>query len=119
ASREDGAYGGGADPAFVNAQIGHAIGKRAVAVHAACFGGRILVLGADGYGPFMYPSPGQFALVRQLPEGSRDRTFGTNGFVRWYPPWHADTLSTYAVPGVFVPRRDGRVLAAGVVYERR
>jgi uncharacterized delta-60 repeat protein len=79
--------------------------------------GRILVMGADGYGPFMYPSPGQFGLVRLLPDGSRDRTFGTNGFVAWNPPWRADTLSLYVLPGVFIPQGDGGVLAAGVVYE--
>jgi uncharacterized delta-60 repeat protein len=81
--------------------------------------GRILVLGAAGYGPFMYASPGQFGLVRLLPDGSRDPTFGTNGFVAWNAPWRADTLSLYALPGLFVPQRDGGVLAAGVVYERR
>jgi uncharacterized delta-60 repeat protein len=79
--------------------------------------GRILVLGAAGYGPFFYPAPGQFGLVRLLPDGSRDRTFGTNGFVTWNPPWRADTYSLYALPGLFVPQADGRVLAAGVVYE--
>jgi uncharacterized delta-60 repeat protein len=77
--------------------------------------GRILVLGAAGFGPFMYNSPGQFGLVRLLPDGSRDRTFGTNGFVTWNPPWRADTVSLYALPGVFVPQGDGRVFAAGVV----
>jgi uncharacterized delta-60 repeat protein len=81
--------------------------------------GRILVLGADGYGPFMYPSPGQFGLLRLLSDGTPDRTFGTNGFVAWNPPWRADTLTLYALPGVFVPERDGRVLAAGTVEERR
>jgi uncharacterized delta-60 repeat protein len=79
--------------------------------------GRILVLGAAGYGPFFYPSPGQFGLVRLLPDGSRDRTFGTNGFVTWNPPWRADTALLYALPGVFIPQADGRLLAAGVVHE--
>ena len=81
--------------------------------------GRILVLGADGFGPFMYNSPGQFGLVRLLPDGSRDRSFGTNGFVAWNPPWRADTLSMTALPGVFVPQADGLVLAAGTVDEGR
>jgi uncharacterized delta-60 repeat protein len=79
--------------------------------------GRILVLGAAGYGPFFYNSPGQFGLVRLLPNGSRDRTFGTNGFVAWNPPWRADSGRPYALPGVFVPQADGRLLAAGVVYD--
>jgi uncharacterized delta-60 repeat protein len=81
--------------------------------------GRILVLGAAGYGPFMYPAPGQFGLARLLPDGSRDRTFGMNGFVTWNPPWRTDTHTLYALPGVFVPQGGGRLLAAGVVYERR
>jgi uncharacterized delta-60 repeat protein len=81
--------------------------------------GRILVLGAAGYGPFFYPSPGQLGLVRLLPDGSRDPTFGTNGFVAWNPPWQANTQSLYALPGLFVPQGDGKVLAAGVVNETR
>jgi uncharacterized delta-60 repeat protein len=81
--------------------------------------GRILVLGAAGYGPFFYPSPGQFGLLRLLPDGSRDPTFGTNGLVAWNPPWHADTLSLYALPSLFVPQADGRVLAVGTVSEQR
>jgi uncharacterized delta-60 repeat protein len=81
--------------------------------------GRILVLGAAGYGPFFYPSPGQLGLARLLPDGSRDRSFGTNGFVTWNPPWRADTLSMYTLPGVFVPQADGRVLTAGVAEETR
>jgi uncharacterized delta-60 repeat protein len=81
--------------------------------------GRILVLGAAGYGPFFYPAPGQFGLVRLLPDGSRDRTFGTNGLVTWNPPWRADTQSMTALPGLFVPQGDGRVLAAGMVDEAR
>jgi uncharacterized delta-60 repeat protein len=79
--------------------------------------GRILVLGAAGYSPFMYPSPGQFALVRLLPDGSRDRTFGTNGFVAWNPPWRADAVRSYALPGLFIPQGGGKLLAAGVVHE--
>jgi serralysin len=74
--------------------------------------GRILVLGADG-------SPGQFGLARLLPDGSSDRSFGTNGFVAWNPPWRPDDVSLAAGPGVFVPQADGKVLAAGVVAERR
>lgn len=79
--------------------------------------GRILVLGEAGYAPFMYPTPGQFGLVRLLPDGSRDRTFGTNGFVAWNPPWRANAVALYAFPGVFVPQADGRLLAAGVATE--
>jgi uncharacterized delta-60 repeat protein len=79
--------------------------------------GRILVLGAAGYGPFMYPSPGQLGLVRLLPDGSRDRTFGTNGFVTWNPPWRADSVREWTLPGVFIPQAHGRLLAAAVVFE--
>jgi uncharacterized delta-60 repeat protein len=79
--------------------------------------GRILVLGAAGFGPFFYPAPGQFGLVRLLPDGSRDSSFGTNGFVAWNPPWRANASSLYALPGLFSPQADGSVLAAGVVTE--
>ena len=54
--------------------------------------GRILVLGAAVYGPYLYPTPGQLGLARLLPDGSRDRSFGKNGFVAWNPPWRADTV---------------------------
>lgn len=79
--------------------------------------GRILVAGGAGYGPFFYPSPGQLGLVRLLPDGSRDPTFGTNGFVAWNPPWRPDSDRVFAYPGVFVPQVDGRLLAAGVESE--
>jgi hypothetical protein len=93
--------------------------------------GRILVLGAAGYGPFMYPSPGQFALLRLLPDGSRDRTFGTNGFVAWNPPWRADAVNSYATEfgsactrppphgfpsGAAAVTSDGGLLVSGTTY---
>ena len=82
--------------------------------------GRILVLGADGYGGHdLYPIRGQVGLARLLPDGSRDRSFGTNGFVAWNPPWGASTDSMVARPGLFVPQADGRVLVAAVVEETR
>jgi uncharacterized delta-60 repeat protein len=79
--------------------------------------GRILVLGAAGRGPGLYPTPGQFGLVRLLPDGSRDHTFGTNGFVAWNPPKRAGAVYLTALPGVFIPQPDGRLLAAGIVTE--
>jgi uncharacterized delta-60 repeat protein len=81
--------------------------------------GRILVLGAAGFAPSLYPFPDQLGLVRLLPDGSRDRTFGTNGFVTWNPPWRADTLYMTTRPGLFVRQGDGRLLAAGQVEELR
>ena len=81
--------------------------------------GRILVLGAAGYGPFFYPSPGQLGLARLLPDGSPDPSFGTKGFMTWNPPWRDDTVMLYALPGLFVPQADGRVVAAGFVQETR
>jgi uncharacterized delta-60 repeat protein len=82
--------------------------------------GRILVLGAAGDSRrSLYPAPGQFGLVRLLPDGSRDRSFGTNGFVAWNPPWRADTQNLFSLPGVFVQQGSGRVLGAGIVDEVR
>jgi hypothetical protein len=55
------------------------------------------VLGAAGFGPFFYPQPGQLGLVRLLPDGTRDPSFGTNGFVSWNPPWRDRTVYAYPV----------------------
>ena len=82
--------------------------------------GRILALGAAGNRLVdLYPEPNRLALFRLLPDGSRDRTFGTNGFVTWHPPWRADTLSMNTLPVLFVQQDDGRVLTASVVVETR
>src|SRR5918995_6970270 len=81
--------------------------------------GRILVLGAAGFAASLYPFPHQFALIRLLPDGSRDRTFGTNGFVTWNPPWRPETTYMNTRPGLFVRQSDGRLLAAGEVEEQR
>jgi uncharacterized delta-60 repeat protein len=79
--------------------------------------GRILVLGAAGYGAG-WNFQGQIGLIRLLPDGTRDRGFGTNGLVAWNPPWRAGTVNLVALPGVFVPQADGAVLAVGFVQER-
>jgi len=77
--------------------------------------GRILVLGAAGRGLGWYPTPGQVGLARLLPDGSLDRTFGRGGFVTWNPPWRADTVFMTALPALFAPQANGKVLAASVV----
>jgi uncharacterized delta-60 repeat protein len=78
--------------------------------------GRILLAGSVSW---LLSLHAQLAIVRLLPDGSRDPAFGANGVVVWNPPWRADTLSMTTLPGVFVPQADGRVLAAGVAEETR
>jgi uncharacterized delta-60 repeat protein len=77
--------------------------------------GRIVLAGSAS----AYLSPhAQLAIVRLLPNGSRDPAFGTNGVVVWNPPWRADTLYTTTRPGLFVRQGDGRLLVAAHVGER-
>jgi hypothetical protein len=81
--------------------------------------GRIVVAGsASGVDP-MGIQPRQLALVRLPPDGSRDPTFGRNGFVAWSPPSRADTIWLDASPGLFVLQPGGRLLAAATVHERK
>jgi uncharacterized delta-60 repeat protein len=84
--------------------------------------GRIVLMGAAGHGiNSLYPlvAPGQLGLVRLLPNGSRDRTFGTNGFVIWNPPWRGDTVLLQTIPGLLVRQADGRLLIPLFVDELR
>ena len=76
--------------------------------------GRIVLLGRAGYGYGFYPVswPTQVGLIRLLPDGSRDRTFGNNGFVAWGPPRRHDTAQETASPGLLLSQADGRLLVA-------
>jgi uncharacterized delta-60 repeat protein len=82
--------------------------------------GRIILVGPVGQLPgFPYPFPNQIGLMRLLPDGSRDRSFGRHGLVAWNPPWRADTNYMQITPAVLVPQADGRLLAGGPVNEGR
>lgn len=48
--------------------------------------GRIVLAGRVGGPAYFAFGPSQLGIVRLLPDGSRDRSFGTNGFVAWNPP---------------------------------
>jgi uncharacterized delta-60 repeat protein len=84
--------------------------------------GRIVVMGAAGRGiNSLYPlvAPGQIGLIRLLKDGSRDPTFGTNGFVAWNPPWRPTTRWLQAIPGLLLRQADGRLLVSLTVDELR
>jgi uncharacterized delta-60 repeat protein len=84
--------------------------------------GRIVLMGAAGRGiNSLYPlvAPGQIGLIRLLKDGSRDPTFGTDGFVAWNPPWRPATRWLQAIPGLLLRQADGRLLVAFTVDELR
>jgi uncharacterized delta-60 repeat protein len=76
--------------------------------------GRILMVGSvsriGAYSP-------RLAILRLLPDGSRDPAFGANGLVVWNPPQRAGSYWITAVPGLAVPQPDGRLLVAAHVDE--
>jgi uncharacterized delta-60 repeat protein len=80
--------------------------------------GRILLVGlVGGYGYFSY-RPSQIGLVRLLPDGSRDRSFGANGLVAWNPPWDGSEVALDMSLGLVLPQPDGRLLIAAALDER-
>jgi uncharacterized delta-60 repeat protein len=79
--------------------------------------GRILLVGAVGGYAYFGGGPSQIALLRLLPDGSRDRSFGTNGLVVWNPPWR--TAAEWTEPVSALRRPDGRVLVAATVGDPR
>ena len=80
--------------------------------------GRIVLVGPLG-GPAHFSSqPIQLGIVKLLPDGSRDLSFGTKGFVAWNPPWRAADAWMDVVPGLALPQPDGRLLVAATVQER-
>jgi len=80
--------------------------------------GRIQLVGTVGGWAYFASRPSQLGIVTLLPDGSRDRSFGTNGFVAWNPPWRAGAEWMDVFPGLVVPQRDGRLLVAANVDER-
>jgi uncharacterized delta-60 repeat protein len=84
--------------------------------------GRIVLMGAAGRGInslYSLVAPAQIGLIRLLPDGSRDRAFGADGFVAWNPPWRGDTRLMQTIPGLLLRQADGRLLVAGGVDELR
>ncbi len=80
--------------------------------------GRILLVGTVGGYAYFYHQPSQLGIVRLLPDGSRDRSFGTNGFVAWNPPWRAANELMDVSPRLALPQPDGRLLVAATLDER-
>jgi uncharacterized delta-60 repeat protein len=80
--------------------------------------GGILLVGTASPANYMAGLRSQLAVVRLLPNGSRDRTFGTNGVVVWNPPWSSHDVSMEVMPGLAMPQPDGRLLVAAAVHER-
>jgi uncharacterized delta-60 repeat protein len=80
--------------------------------------GRIVLVGAvGGYAYFSY-RPSQLGILRLLPDGSRDVSFGTNGFVAWNPPWRVANEFMDVLPVLAWPQAAGRLLVAATVDER-
>ena len=79
--------------------------------------GRIVLVGTVGGYAYFASTPSQLGIVRLLPDGSRDRSFGTNGFVVWNQPWRA--ANEWMVPGLALSQPDGRLLVAASVENPR
>ena len=80
--------------------------------------GRIVLVGTVGGYVYIFYRPSQLGILRLLPDGSRDRSFGTNGFVAWNPPWRAANELMDVSPRLAKPQPDGRLLVAATVDER-
>ncbi|MCC6282067.1 MAG: T9SS type A sorting domain-containing protein [Saprospiraceae bacterium] len=70
--------------------------------------GKILVAGGHG---FSGPQPSDLLLVRFVPEGQLDPSFGSNGIVSW------DALGDREILRALVIQRDGKILVAGEALE--
>jgi uncharacterized delta-60 repeat protein len=79
--------------------------------------GRIVLVGTVGGYAYFAGGPSQLGIVRLLPDGSRDRSFGTNGVVVWNPPWR--TANEWMVPGLALRLPGGRLLVAASVEDPR
>jgi uncharacterized delta-60 repeat protein len=79
--------------------------------------GRIVLVGTVGGYAYFAGGPSQLGIVTLLPDGSRDRSFGTDGFVVWNPPWR--TPNEWTTPGLAVRQPDGRLLVAASVEDPR
>jgi uncharacterized delta-60 repeat protein len=80
--------------------------------------GRIVLVGVIGGYAYMAYRPSQLGILRLLPDGSRDPSFGTNGFVAWNPPRRAADEMMDVTPGLALPQPEGRLLVAAMVDER-
>jgi uncharacterized delta-60 repeat protein len=81
--------------------------------------GRIVVIGGvGGYSYWGNYRPIQLGIVRLLPDGSRDLSFGSNGFVAWNTPWRVADELMDVIPQLALPQPDGRLLVAAMVLER-
>jgi uncharacterized delta-60 repeat protein len=80
--------------------------------------GRILLVGTLGGLNYFSWTRMQLALIRLMPDGSRDRSFGTNGFVAWNPAGRAANSWVDVSSGLALPQPDGRLLVAANVDER-
>jgi uncharacterized delta-60 repeat protein len=89
---------------------------RPLKVFAQQDGGIVLVGTVGGYAYFA-GGPSQLGIVRLLPDGARDRSFGTNGFVVWNPPWRA--AGEWTFPGLALRQSEGRLLVAATVEDPR
>jgi len=70
--------------------------------------GKILVAGGHN---FAGPQPSDLLLVRFLPDGHLDPSFGSNGIVSW------DALGDREIVRALVIQRDGKILVAGQATE--
>ena len=80
--------------------------------------GRIVLVGTVGGFAYFAYRPSQLGILRLLPDGSRDLSFGAKGFVVWNPPWRVADARMDVFPGVALPQPDRRLLVAATVEER-
>jgi uncharacterized delta-60 repeat protein len=75
--------------------------------------GRIVLVGTVGGFVYFSSAPSQLGIMRLLPGGSPDRSFGTGGLVVLKPPWSA--ADDWTVPGPFLRQPNGRLLIGASV----
>jgi uncharacterized delta-60 repeat protein len=79
--------------------------------------GRIVLVGTVGGYIYFGAAPSQLGILRLLPDGSRDRSFGPGGMVVWSPPGR--TAGEWTFPGSFVRLPGRRLLVGASVYDPR
>jgi uncharacterized delta-60 repeat protein len=80
--------------------------------------GRIVLVGTLGGYAYLGYTPSQIGIIRLLPDGSRDPSFGASGVVVWNPPSRGAGETMDVIPGLALPRSEGRLLVAAMVDER-
>jgi uncharacterized delta-60 repeat protein len=93
-------------------------GFHPAAVRLQADGGIVVVGTASGIGTILRTPWSYLAIVRLLPDGSRDRAFGTNGLILWNPPWSFDDVLMQVWAGIAVAQPGGRLLVAAQVDEQ-